>query len=151
MKPTGQIRHEARTKGFRNEVLSTLEKAIDRLSETINRLSNDTVMGATQCDWIRSFLVEISISRTRENGFGNVAKLLENRMGCKTESSIESVPCFTGGCDLYRRIIKAKRRPCRMSFPKRVCRRELCTYPFFSDCERKDRGKEKRRSKFVRP
>lgn len=54
MNPIEQIWHELRTKGFHNEVFSTLEKVVDRLCETINHLSNDTVMSITQRDWIRS-------------------------------------------------------------------------------------------------
>lgn len=54
MNPIEQIWHELRTKGFLNEVFSSLEKVVDRLCETINHLSNDTVMSITQRDWIRS-------------------------------------------------------------------------------------------------
>ena len=54
MNPIEQIWHELRTKGFRNEVFSTLEKVVDRLCETINHLSNDTVMSVTQRDWIKN-------------------------------------------------------------------------------------------------
>lgn len=57
MNPIEQIWHELRTKGFRNEVFSTLEKVVDRLCETINHLSNDTVMSVTQRDWIRSIFI----------------------------------------------------------------------------------------------
>lgn len=53
MNPIEQIWHELRTKGFHNEVFSTLEKVVDRLCETINHLSNDTVMSITQRDWKR--------------------------------------------------------------------------------------------------
>lgn len=54
MNPIEQIWHELRTKDFRNEVFSTLEKMVDRLCETINYLSTDTVMRVTQRDWIKS-------------------------------------------------------------------------------------------------
>lgn len=57
MNPIEQIWHELRTKGFHNEVFSTLEKVVDRLCETINHLSNDTVMSITQRDWIRSVFI----------------------------------------------------------------------------------------------
>jgi len=52
-----QIWHKLRTKGFRNEVFSTLEKVADRLCETINHLSNDAVMRITQRDWIRGIFI----------------------------------------------------------------------------------------------
>ena len=57
MNPIEQIWHELRTKGFRNEVFSTLEKVVDRLCETISHLSNDTVMSITQRDWIRNIFI----------------------------------------------------------------------------------------------
>ncbi len=54
MNPIEQIWHELCTKDFRNEVFATLEKMVDRVGETISHLSNDTVMGVTQRDLIRS-------------------------------------------------------------------------------------------------
>lgn len=57
MNPIEQIRHELRTKSFRNEVFSTLEQVVDRLCKTINHLLNDTVMRVTQHDWIRSIFI----------------------------------------------------------------------------------------------
>ena len=52
MNPIEQIWRELRTQGFCNEVFQTLEKVMDRLSETINNLSPDVVKSITLRDWI---------------------------------------------------------------------------------------------------
>lgn len=57
MNPIKQIWHELRTSGFHNEVFSALEKVVDRLCETINHLSNDTVKSIAQRDWIKSVFI----------------------------------------------------------------------------------------------
>lgn len=57
MNPIEQIWHELRTTGFHNEVFSTLEKVVDRLCETINHLSNDTVKSIAQRGWIKSVFI----------------------------------------------------------------------------------------------
>ena len=57
MNPIEQIWRELRTKGFRNEVFSTLEKVVDRLCETISHLSTDTIMSITQREWIRNIFI----------------------------------------------------------------------------------------------
>ena len=54
MNPIEQIWTEIRRTGFRNECFHTLDKVVDRLCETINHLSNDTVKSITERDWILS-------------------------------------------------------------------------------------------------
>ena len=54
MNPIEQIWRELRTQGFRNEVFQTLEKVVDRLCETINNLSRNTVQSITLRDWIKA-------------------------------------------------------------------------------------------------
>ena len=57
MNPIEQIWRELRTQGFRNEVFSTLEKAVDRLCLTINNLSAETVSKITLREWIRKIFI----------------------------------------------------------------------------------------------
>jgi len=52
MNPIEQIWRELRTRGFRNEVFSTLDKVVDRLCETIRSLSALTVQRITHTNWI---------------------------------------------------------------------------------------------------
>jgi putative transposase len=52
MNPIEQIWKELRKQGFRNEVFSTLEAVMERLSKTINKLTCDTVRSITGLDWI---------------------------------------------------------------------------------------------------
>jgi len=52
MNPIEQIWKEIRKRGFRNEIFKTLDKVIDRLSETIRSLSHATVISITARDWI---------------------------------------------------------------------------------------------------
>ena len=52
MNPIEQIWKEIRKRGFRNEVFATLSKVMDRLSDTICSLSNQTVSSITGRDWI---------------------------------------------------------------------------------------------------
>ena len=52
MNPIEQIWRELRTQGFRNEVFATLEKVVDRLCQTINNLTPETVSSITKRDWI---------------------------------------------------------------------------------------------------
>ena len=52
MNPIEQIWKEIRKRGFRNEVFATLSKVMDRLSDTICLLSNQTVSSITGRDWI---------------------------------------------------------------------------------------------------
>ena len=40
--------------GFRNEIFSSLDKVVDRLSSTIRSLSNDLIKSITLIDWIFS-------------------------------------------------------------------------------------------------
>lgn len=54
MNPIEQIWREIRTKGFKNEVFTTLEKVVDRLCETICNLTKDTIKSITGRDWILS-------------------------------------------------------------------------------------------------
>ena len=52
MNPIEQIWKEIRKCGFRNEVVATLRKVMDRLSDTICSLSNQTVASITGRTWI---------------------------------------------------------------------------------------------------
>jgi len=52
MNPIEQIWKELRKRGFRNEIFSTLDKVVQRLSDTICSLSNDVVHSITARDWI---------------------------------------------------------------------------------------------------
>lgn len=54
MNPIEQIWKEIRKVGFKNEVFATLEKVVDRLCDTINSLSCDTIKSITGRDWILS-------------------------------------------------------------------------------------------------
>jgi putative transposase len=54
MNPIEQIWKEIRKRGFRNELFKTLEKVIDRLCDTINSLSRETIKSITARDWILS-------------------------------------------------------------------------------------------------
>ena len=54
MNPIEQIWKEIRNRGFKNEVFSTLEKVVDRLCDTINSLTKETVKSITGRDWILS-------------------------------------------------------------------------------------------------
>ena len=57
MNPIEQIWRELRTQGFRNEVFQTLEKVVDRLGETINNLSKETVQSITLRKWIKAIFI----------------------------------------------------------------------------------------------
>ena len=52
MNPIEQIWKEIRKCGFRNEVFATLRKVMDRLSDTLCSLSNQTVASITGRTWI---------------------------------------------------------------------------------------------------
>ena len=52
MNPIEQIWKELRKLGFRNEIFVTLEKVVDRLCETICRLSSALIRSITGRDWI---------------------------------------------------------------------------------------------------
>jgi len=52
MNPIEQIWKEIRKMGFRNEVFTTLEKVVDRLSDTICSLSTDVFHSITGRKWI---------------------------------------------------------------------------------------------------
>ena len=52
MNPIEQIWKELRKLGFRNEIFATLDKVIDRLCETICRLSSTLIRSITCRDWI---------------------------------------------------------------------------------------------------
>lgn len=57
MNPIEQIWDEIREKGFRNEVFSTLDKVVDRLSDVICNFTPETIMSITARDWILSIAV----------------------------------------------------------------------------------------------
>jgi len=52
MNPIEQIWKEIRKRGFRNEIFQTLDKVVDRLCDTIQSLTNDSVKSITGRDWI---------------------------------------------------------------------------------------------------
>ena len=54
MNPIEQIWKQIRMIGFRNEIFSSLDKVVDRLSSTIRSLSNDLIKSITLRDWIFS-------------------------------------------------------------------------------------------------
>jgi putative transposase len=54
MNPIEQIWKELRKLGFRNEFFKSLDKVVDRLCDTINSLTMDTVKSITGRDWIVS-------------------------------------------------------------------------------------------------
>jgi len=54
MNPIEQIWKELRKSGFRNELFKTLDKVVDRLCDTINSLTCETVKSITGRDWILS-------------------------------------------------------------------------------------------------
>ena len=54
MNPIEQIWREIRTKGFKNEVFTTLDKVVDRLCSTIRNLTSDAIRSITGRDWILS-------------------------------------------------------------------------------------------------
>ena len=58
MNPIEQIWKQLRSMGFRNEVFKTLKHVIDRLCETIRRLSSDTVKSITARQWIVDCFLE---------------------------------------------------------------------------------------------
>ena len=52
MNPIEQIWKELRQIGFRNEVFATLDKVVDRLCNSINRLTKQTIQSITGRQWI---------------------------------------------------------------------------------------------------
>jgi transposase len=54
LNPIELIWRELRKRGFCNEIFATLEKVVDRLCETINSLSINTIQSITHRDWILS-------------------------------------------------------------------------------------------------
>ena len=52
MNPIEQIWEEIRKRGFRNEVFSSLKKAMDRLSDVIKGLKSETIHSITARSWI---------------------------------------------------------------------------------------------------
>ena len=52
MNPIEQIWKQLRAMGFRNEVFHTLKDVVDRLCETICRLTSEMVHSITARDWI---------------------------------------------------------------------------------------------------
>ena len=52
MNPIEQIWRELRTQGFRNEIFKTLNDVVNRLCDTINKLTSETVSNITLRDWI---------------------------------------------------------------------------------------------------
>ena len=52
MNPIEQVWRELRTQGFRNEIFKTLNDVVNRLCDTINKLTSETVSNITLRDWI---------------------------------------------------------------------------------------------------
>jgi len=57
MNPIEQIWKELRKIGFKNELFTTLADVMNRLSDTINSLSRDTIKSITGRDWIMSMFL----------------------------------------------------------------------------------------------
>lgn len=58
MNPIEQIWKELRKMGFKNEIFSTLEKVVDRLAETICKLTKETIQSITGRRWILNCFIE---------------------------------------------------------------------------------------------
>lgn len=58
MNPIEQIWKQLRSMGFRNEVFKTLDRVVDRLSDTICQLTNDIVHSITARQWIIDALLD---------------------------------------------------------------------------------------------
>jgi putative transposase len=56
MNPIEQIWKEIRKRGFKNEIIKTLDKVIDRLCDTILGLTPETIKSITGRDWILSMI-----------------------------------------------------------------------------------------------
>jgi putative transposase len=56
LNPIERIWKELRKRGFKNEVFATLENVVDRLCDTINSLSRETVKSITGREWLTSVL-----------------------------------------------------------------------------------------------
>ena len=56
MNPIEQIWAELRKRGFRNEIFGTLADVVDRLCETINGLSAETIQSITGRQWITAIV-----------------------------------------------------------------------------------------------
>ena len=54
MNPIEQIWREIRTQEFRNEIFASLDKVVDRLCETIQNLTKDTIKSITGRNWLLS-------------------------------------------------------------------------------------------------
>ena len=54
LNPIEQVWKELRKNGFKNEFFNSLDKVVDRLCDTVNSLSNDTIKSITGRDWILS-------------------------------------------------------------------------------------------------
>lgn len=70
MNPIEQIWKELRQTGFRNEAFATLEKVIDRLCDSIKRLSKQTVQSITGRQWILrcfNWRLVLALSSTASN------------------------------------------------------------------------------------
>ena len=52
MNPIEQIWKEIRKRGFKNELFQSLDKVVDRLCDTINSLSSETIKSITGREWI---------------------------------------------------------------------------------------------------
>lgn len=54
MNPIEQIWKQIRSMGFKNEVFKTLNDVVDRLCDTINKLTKDTIKSITHRNWLFS-------------------------------------------------------------------------------------------------
>lgn len=52
MNPIEQIWKQIRSMGFRNEVFNTLNDVVERLCQTINKLTKEMVKSITHRDWL---------------------------------------------------------------------------------------------------
>ena len=56
MNPIEQIWAELRKRGFKNEIFGTLTDVVDRLCETINGLTAETIQSITGRKWITAII-----------------------------------------------------------------------------------------------
>jgi putative transposase len=53
MNPIEQIWKEVRKRGFKNKMFKTLDQVVDKLCDTLNSLSKQTIISITARNWIR--------------------------------------------------------------------------------------------------
>ena len=96
--PIEQIWRELRARGFHNEVFQTLEKAVDRLCNTICNLTAETIHSITCRSWIVSCILRFTIHREKSPGggmkLGLIPKLVQGYRPSASRFVIFSYVCF---------------------------------------------------------